>query len=603
MDVDGMLEVLEALRDGRIRRVAVDTPEPSAFARGILNAMPYAFLDDAPLEERRARAVMTRRALEPAIADTLGALDPQAVSRVREEAWPAPESAEELHEALLWMGFATGASAAASNWLAWLEELRAAGRVTREAVGRFAPGAAGPVAREGAGEDERWFAAEASRDPKEILRGRLEALGPVFADGADGPFVAAADEPLLLALEAEGVVLRCRIAGRKAWCERRLLARIHRYTLDRLRREIEPLTAAELWRFLACWQHADPAFRLEGPRGVAEVVRKLAGFEIPAAEWESSVLPARLRDYRPEWLDHLTLTGEIAWGRLWGEGNTAARSAPICLLPREDLESWLALAQDARPNGRAGGPAASGGDGPLSTYARTILDVLELRGACFVQELQRDTRLLPSHLEMGLVQLIGHGLVTCDSFGGLRRLVAPPSRRRGVMKRVPFAPAGRWSRFRAEAATALVGAAAIETQPAGEAEAEFAARHLLTRYGLVFRRLLERERIPVPWRDIARVLRREELRGEVRGGRFVGLFAGEQFALPEAVELMRRLRRSHGDASAAGAASSIRAPRAGPSAADAAGLRVSAADPLNLEGILTPEPRVSSQSRRRVQVA
>jgi len=578
MDVDGMLEVLEALRDGRIRRVAVDTTEPSAFARGILNAMPYAFLDDAPLEERRARAVMTRRALEPAIADTLGALDPDAVTRVREEAWPAPENVEELHEALLWMGYATGAEAVASGWLAWLEELREAGRVKREGVGGEA----------------RWFAAEASRDPKEILRGRLEALGPVFTDGADGPLVTATDEPLLLALEVEGVVLRCRIAGRKAWCERRLLARIHRYTLDRLRREIEPLTAAELWRFLACWQHADPAFRLDGPRGVAEVVRKLAGFEIPAAEWESSVLPARLRDYRPEWLDHLTLTGEIAWGRLWGEGNTAARSAPICLLPREDLESWLALA-------RAGGPSVTASGG-LSTYARTILDALGLRGACFVQELQRDTRLLPSHLEMGLVQLIGHGLVTCDSFGGLRRLVTPPSRRRGVMKRVPFAPAGRWSRFRAEAVPAR-DPVAIEAQPAGEAEAEFAARHLLTRYGLVFRRLLERERIPVPWRDIARVLRREELRGEVRGGRFVGLFAGEQFALPEAVELMRRLRRSRGDASATGAASSMRAARAGASAAEAAGLRVSAADPLNLEGILTPEPRIPAQSRRRVQVA
>jgi ATP-dependent Lhr-like helicase len=199
------------------------------------------------------------------------------------------------------------------------------------------------------------------------------------------------------------------------------------------------------------------------------------------------------------------------------------------------------------------------------------------------------------------VQLIGHGLVTCDSFGGLRRLVTPPSRRRGVMKRVPFAPAGRWSRFRAAAAAGREDAAPIAPQPPGEAEAEFAARHLLTRYGLVFRRLIERERIPVPWRDIARVLRREELRGEVRGGRFVGRFAGEQFALPEAVELMRRLRRSRGDGSATGAASSRLATRT--SAADAAGLHVSAADPLNLEGILTPEPRVSAQSRRRVQVA
>ena len=633
MDVEGMLDVLRALRDGRIRRVAVDTPEPSAFARGILNAMPYSFLDDAPLEERRARAVMSRRVLEPAIADTLGALDPEAVARVRDEAWPAPESAEELHETLLWMGYATGEEVAASGWSEWLDELRAAGR----------------VAREGSGGETRWFAAEASREPRAILRGRMEALGPVFvAEGAgpaaarDGgaragtgpaadagprggpepPTVATSDEPVLLALEAEGVVLRCRIAGRPAWCERRLLARIHRYTLDRLRREIEPLTAAELWRFLACWQHADPAFKLEGPRGVAEVVRKLAGFEIPAAEWEGSVLPARLHDYRPEWLDQLTLSGEVAWGRLWGEGDAPARSSPICLLPREDLETWLALARagaaarsgDGGEIGRGlvvagvargGAPrllAGAADDGPLSTYARTILDALATRGACFVQELQRDTRLLPSHLEMGLVQLIGHGLVTCDSFGGLRRLVTPPSRRRGVMKRVPFAPAGRWSRFRA----VVVGDGEIAP---GEREAEFVARQLLARYGLVFRRLLERERIPIPWRDLARVLRRMELRGDVRGGRFVSRFAGEQYAQPEAVELMRRLRRGRGDAigSRAGSAarahmtSAARAP--GHGAPDAAGLRVSAADPLNLEGILTPEPRVPAQSRRRVRVA
>jgi ATP-dependent helicase Lhr and Lhr-like helicase len=510
----------------------------------------------------------------------------------------------------------TAREAAAAGWREWLDGLAAERRVTRE----------------GEGEDLRWFAAEASHDPKDVLRGRMEALGPVFnsgdapvaADaGASGPHVVAGEEPLLLALEAEGAVLRCRIAGRQAWCERRLLARIHRYTLERLRREIEPLTAAELWRFLACWQHADPGFRLEGPRGVAEVVRKLAGFEIPAAEWEASVLPARLHDYRPEWLDHLTLTGEVAWGRLWGEGSTPARSTPVCLLPREDLDTWLGLAaagEAARAGGRVTAVGASAGllraatdkrsqrrrsgagagpvavpargapddAAPLSTYARTLLDTLGARGASFVQELERATRLLPSHLEMGLVQLIGHGLVTCDSFGGLRRLVTPPSRRRGVMKRVPFAPAGRWSHFRRS------GAGAGEV---GEADIEFVARGLLTRYGLVFRSLLERERIPVPWRDMVRVLRAQELRGEVRGGRFVSLFAGEQYALPEAVELMRRLRRTR-DGRGPGAA--LRAPRAG---ASATGLSVSAADPLNLEGILTPAPRVPNQSRRRVQVA
>ena len=623
MDAEGFIDVLRALREGRIRRVAVDTPEPSAFARGILNAMPYAFLDDAPLEERRTQAVASRRALDPKIADTLGALDPEAVARVREEAWPQPESAEEVHEALAWMGWVTEAEAAESGWLGWLEELAAARRVVRE------PFAAEPRSN-GAAEGARWLAAEASRDPRTMLRGRLEALGPVALGGPGGPRAAAStessrwartpslpptDERLLIELEGEGAVLRCRLEGRQAWCERRLLARIHRYTLDRLRREIEPVTAAELWRFLTCWQHADEAYRLGGPRGVAEVIRKLAGYEAPAAAWESSILPARVRGYRPEWLDELTLTGEVAWGRLWGEGNAAIRSTPICLVPREDLDAWLALpargqtgaagngrAERARGNGRAdptserheearpGGAAAANGE--LSTYARALLDALEARGACFVRELERLTRLLPSHVEMGLTQLIGHGLVTCDSFGGLRRLITPPSKRRGVMRRVPLAPAGRWSRFRA--ARSIAGRPALGSEPASdEREIELVARQLLSRYGVIFRKLLERERIPVPWRDLVRVYRLQELRGDVRGGRFVQRFAGEQYALPEAIELMRRLRRRAGGA---------QAHAEGHAADQAARLHVAAADPLNLEGILTPEPRVPLQARRRVPV-
>jgi len=228
----------------------------------------------------------------------------------------------------------------------------------------------------------------------------------------------------------------------------------------------------------------------------------------------------------------------------------------------------------------AAGPA--GPNGELSTYAMALWDTLEAHGACFVQELERFTRLLPSHVEMGLTQLIGHGLVTCDSFGGLRRLITPPSKRRGVMRRARLAPAGRWSRFRA--AAPLGG---------GDREIELVARQLLSRYGVIFRKLLERERIPVPWRDLVRVYRLQELRGDVRGGRFVQRFAGEQYALPEAVELMRRLRRRAGGAGAH---------RDGEAAAQAARLHVAAADPLNLEGILTPEPRIPVQARRRVPV-
>ena len=574
MDLEGFLDVLTRLGDGRIRRVAVDTAEPSAFARGILNVAPYGFLDDVPLEERRTQAVIARRHLDARTADTLGALDADAVERVRAEAWPDPENAEELHEALLWMGFVTAGEAARSAWMPWLDALAGQGRVVHEDG-------------EGGG---RWFALEATRDPALVLRGRMEALGPIAGD----PSL----EPLLLQLEATGAVLRCRIDGRTAWCERRLLARIQRMTLERLRREIEPITAAEFWRFLAAWQHVDPAHRLDGPRGVAAVVSQLAGFEIPAAAWEATVLPLRVRNYRREWLDELTLTGEVAWGRLWGRGNTPIRSTPVCLVPRADLSAWGRLAAlGLRPplvgRGQPSPPslalsleadAAEADGGTLSTYATLVLDVLERRGACFAPELARESGLLPEHFEAGLTQLIGHGLVTCDSFGGLRRLLVSPGRRRGATAAQALAPAGRWSRFRERPSSVPDDPNRPEARSARDELATFAAARLLDRYGVVFRRLLERERIPLPWRDLVAVYRRMELRGEVRGGRFVQRFSGEQYARPEAVEMMRRLRRQ---GSRDGAAES---------------LRVAAGDPLNLEGILTPEPRIPAQTRRLVAI-
>ena len=540
MDAEGMIEVLRGLREGRIRRVAVDTPEPSPFALGILHAMPYAFLDDAPLEERRTQAVIRRRALDPRTADTVGVLDPAAVARVREEAWPQPDNAEEVHEALLWMGCVTEEEAQASGWEEWIQELHRDHRVILEG--------------------NRWFAAEASREPKAILRGRLEALGPMVV-GGEGPTALGSDEePLLLELEQEGVILRCRLEGRQAWCDRRLLARIHAYTLERLRREIEPVSAAALWRFLVCWQHADEAHRLEGPLGVAEVVRQLAGFEIPAAAWESSVLPARVRGYRPDWLDQLSLTGEMVWGRIWGSGDSPIRSTPVCLLPRRDLSRWLSPA----------GPCAESNLVDLSSNGRTVLEALRSRGALFAQELDETTHLLPTHLNMALAELIARGLVTCDSFGGLRRLLKPPKGARKFGQRPLLVPAGRWSLLRA----------GVVLEDEGASRAEFAARQLLLRYGVIFRRVLEREKLPVPWRDLVRVLRQMELRGEARGGRFVAGFSGEQYALAEAVELLRSVRKSD----------------------PAAPISLSASDPLNLHGILTPAERIPSQTRRRIQV-
>jgi ATP-dependent Lhr-like helicase len=530
MDVDGFLEVLNGLVDGTIERRAIDTPEPSAFARGILSSQPYTFLDDAPLEERRTQAVMTRRILDVRTADELGALDADAVARVREEAWPDPADLEEVHEALLWMGYVTQAEA--GRWQPWLDELAGAGRVVRDG--------------------DRWFAVEATRDPKLVLRGRLEALGPVCVEaGSD-------DEALLLQLESEGSVLRARIDGRQAWCDRRLLARIHRYTVERLRKEIEPVTTRQFLRFLACWQHVDPEHRLDGPAGVAEVVQQLAGFEIPAAAWEDDVLPARVRGYKREWLDQLTLAGDVAWGRLWGSSEVSVRRAPLTLVPRDQLATWAALSADVE---RAE-PGASAAD---------VLAVLQARGAVFGQEIARASRLPQATVEEGLAALVAQGRVTCDSYGGLRWLLLPPARRR-----TSGSASGRWSLLAHEPLAEPLDAAA---------RAVFAAQRLLRRTGVIFRRTLTRERLPVPWRDVARACRVLEARGEIRGGRFVAGVDGEQYALPEAVRLLREVRRK-----------GERPLGSGP-------LEVSAADPLNFQGILTPDARVASHAEIAVRIA
>ncbi len=372
---------------------------------------------------------------------------------------------------------------------------------------------------------------------------------------------------LLAELERDGAILRTRLEGHDVWCERRLLARIQRYTLDRLRREIEPVTASEFLQFLACWQHVDEGYRLEGPRGLAEVLQQLAGFEVPAKGWENYVLARRVRDYRREWLDELTLSGEFAWGRLWGAGGSAVRVTPLGFVPHEELDAWLSLTEP---------PATAGLSGP----ADDVLQALTTRGAMFTQHLAKAADLPPAYVDLGLAELLAHGLVTCDSFASLRQLITPPSRRRRAPRSV-----GRWSRFRAVPPIPPVrqdspGRGEGRVDDGDESVHEHIARQLLRRTGVVFRRTLLRERIPIPWGKLIRIYRRLELRGEVRGGRFVAGFSGEQFALPEAVELLRKLRRE--------------GPRPPVS--------VISADPLNYQGILTPEPRISPAVRQEVLV-
>ena len=471
MDVDGFLEVLRGLRDGTIERVAVDTVEPSAFARGILSSQPYTFLDDAPLEERRTHAVFSRRVLDAPALDELGSLD-------RGRHRPRPRGG--VAETGECRGDARGAPV---DGLCDGRRSRGLARVSRRARRPIG----GSFTRTDAGSRPRRAATR-----RTILRGRLEALGPI--ESAD---------PLLLELEAEGVVLRTRIAGRPAWCNRRLLARIHRYTLDRLRREIEPVTAAQFVRFLARWQHASEENRLAGAHGVLEAADQLSGFEAPAWAWEGTIFPARVRGYKREWLDQLTLSGELAWGRLWSSGTGPIRRAPIALVRREELEAWQSVgAGIARPE-------------PAGTAAR-VRGALSGGGAMFFPELLRSTGLSPAELQADLEELIAVGWVTCDAYSGLRALLVPPSRRLPRSLSV-----GRWSLLAPGGSSPMPNAA------------EFVARKLLRRTGVVFRKTLEREKQPLPWREIARALRTLEARGEVRGGRFVAGFDGEQYALPE----------------------------------------------------------------------
>ena len=606
MDVTRLEAILARIHAGDVRLIARDTPEPSPLAHELLTARPYAFLDDAPLEERRAHAVHRRRAFEPSSARELGTLDPEAIERVRGEAWPAAESPDELHDALLVSGFLTAAEIGRGGeaWARHLEELAAGGRVQR--VDRTGPGARSIrvwVATERiseiqalAGSDERPAAA------RELLRGRLEITGPTTVRELAASIGIREPEALtaLHELEGDGFVLRGSFTPEgeaQEWCERRLLARIHRYTLNRLRAEIEPVTAADLMRFLFRWQRVVPGEQVTGAEGLASVIAILNGFELPAAAWEPDVLQARCENYSPEFLDQLCLTGQVVWGRLQpprngGIGLRATgplRSSPMALFLRESAPGWLRLCERPREH-------------PLSSTATALLAVLEQRGASFFGDLVAETRLLPAQVEGALGELAAVGQLTSDGFSGLRALLTPSDRRKRLPQRgerngtrrrrrqraVPYGvdTAGRWSLLprggpgpitETDPPSGTEGARA-RSNPTHDAVVQLAWT-LLRRYGVVFRQLLAREAVAVPWRELILVYRRLEARGEIRGGRFVGGFSGEQFALPEAVTLLRKTRASRptGDV-----------------------LVISAADPLNLTGLITRGERIAALAGTRI---
>jgi ATP-dependent Lhr-like helicase len=740
MDIEGLEAVLKRIENGETRCIARDLPEPSPLAAEILNARPFAFLDNAPLEERRTQAVYTRRASERNNGDGLGILDAAAIEKVQTEAWPDASNADELHDTLMLLGVMTedeinrtvspenaaargrddarfpltpalslgerenrspdskessgggnlGRAKAGQNWrkLSPLPEGEGQGEgelsVRGSLTGRTSNGssegvypellhnlaAEGRATRLTATRKVFYVAAErlpmlkviypdAQLEPalhppesmraqswereaaiRELIRGRLEVSGPVTAEALarilelPQPEVDAA----LLALEGEGFILRGKFhpdTSEQEWCDRRLLARIHRLTIDRLRAEIQPVSAHEFFRFLLAWQRADSEHRAQGPEGLETVLELLDGSELPLAAWETEVLNARVADYDPHWLDRLCFSGRIGWGRLSAPQNPKARpfaplrTSPIAFYQRESLADWLQLAEPAS-------------EVELSTDTRAVLQTLAEAGALFFTELVRRTQLLPSQVEQGLSQLAALGFVTCDGFDGLRALLVPSDKRptfgrnEGVRRRktnlasIEFA--GRWSLLRGEVAvngeppeksplptnlplsrpeatlsparsggegrerghsrvrgfnarsfrgilTPALSPSDGEREKRRDGATEEFARALLNRYGVVFRRLLEREAFPVSWYELGRIYRRWEARGEIRGGYFVGGVSGGQFALPEAIGMLRSIRKT---------------PLKGELIA------LSAADPLNLQGILTPGPRIAALTGNRI---
>ena len=611
MDIDGLEEVLRRIEQGEIRCIARDLPEPSPLAAEILNARPYAFLDNAPLEERRTQAVYTRRASERNGNDGLGILDAAAIEKVKTEAWPEATKPDELHDALMLIGAMPTEeiqrNARNGNAEHFISTLVAENRATRILVSleRGNPATKTfyiaaerlPMLRAiypnavcepelvlpDSVHGKTWERADAIR---ELVRGRMEVCGPTTAGELADTLVLQQSEidAALLALEAEGFVLRGKFhpdAAEQEWCDRRLLARIHRLTIDRLRAEIQPVSVHDFYRFLFTWQRADQEHRVEGLEGLQSVLEQLDGCELPLAAWESAVLPARVADYDPEWLDRLCFSGRVGWGRLSTPQNSSARASaplrtsPIALYLRENLADWLTLTLPK-----------SGIE--LSVTSQAVFEALQSGGALFFSELVNRSGLLPSQVEEALSQLAALGLVTSDSFDGLRALLVPsnkrptfgrnPAKRRRKTNLASIEFAGRWSLLPRSSGPLAAMSASNGAGPR-EAAIEKFARVLLRRYGVVFRRLLEREGFPITWYELGRIYRRWEARGEIRGGYFVGGVSGEQFALPEAIGLLRSIRKSSLNGEL---------------------ITLSAADPLNLQGILTPGARIPAFTANRI---
>jgi ATP-dependent Lhr-like helicase len=575
MDWPRWLELLKRIEAGEVQLVARDTREPSPFSYEILNANPYAFLDGAPLEERRARAVATRRTLELDTLADLTRLDPEAIAQVCAEAQPTVRDADELHDLLL--SLLALPAEEGEPWQGWFEELLRSGRAARLLLPDGAMWAAAERLAAAQGlwphaavqpalslPPERAGSVEAVDARKQAVRGHIEISGPVTAQALAARLrqpesaVAAALE----ALEAEGVVLRGRFLpdlDALQWCDRRLLARIHRLTLAGARRRVQPVSPAVFWQFL-CSYHQLEAGAPSGRAALKQALERLQGFEAAAGAWERDLLPARVADYQAEWLDELCLNGFAGWARLSPPRRAEDdppparlnRTAPLALYKRQDL-NWLL------PPGRRTDPPT------LRPHAQAVLEALAAHGALFPADLPAATDLLPAYVEEALAELAAVGLAAADAFSAIRQMVGLDMQRTRRGRQRPLAHGGRWSRFPPPL-----------RWPDASLRCERWAWLLLARYGVVCRDLLVRESLAPPWYELRQVYRRLEAQGRVHGGRFVAQLAGEQYAALDVVDRLRQLR----DAPATGRYTVI-----------------SAADPLNLAGILTPGPRVPAKPR------
>lgn len=588
MDIEGLESLLIKIKNREVDLIARDLTEPSPLAHGILNARPYAFLDDAPLEERRTLAVRNRRWLSPAEASEIGRLDPGAIEAVKQEIWPEATIADELHDAFMLSGFITLHEGEENGWTNLFEELVSEGRATALNIdksrtlwiavertvwfkalykGKFNPEPVVP---------EKFKTASEEKNPlTEIIRGRLEIMGPTTSD-ALSEMMGLQKEDIDIALfnlESEGFVFRGNFTGTDVleWCERRSLSRIHRYTIRKLRSEIQPVSPADFMRFLFVWHRMDSEEEVQGPVALENALQKLEGYEAPAAAWEGDILPSRISDYDHSWLDLLCISGRISWGRFripYPEKDkkiaSPIKTSPIALVNRANLEAWKKI-----------GGLPESLSLSLSPKAEQTLKALRLFGALFFNDIAEKTKLFQSQVDEALGELIGAGLATSDSFTGLRALLVPIKYKTNAGSKrdtgaFSMSYAGRWSLLREQPDEKL------QLSPE---QMETIAWAFLRRYGVVFRKLAERENLSPPWRDLAKLLRTMEARGQVRGGRFIEGVWGEQFALPEALVELRRIRKEekHGKL-----------------------ISISAADPLNLTGIVTPGKRTPAYTGNRI---